>query len=217
MREQNAVMEAREILLPAEHVAGTLRLPHQPRAVVALVHDSGVTRADGRGRLIARTFGAAGLATLAVDLLDSYERVERHHVLDVSLQAGRLAAVIDWLRRQPETTSLPIGLFGTGIGTGVVLAAAASLPRAVSAVVCCSGRPDIASQWLHQVCVPTLFIADRSGRGDFAAHSYDECGAPKEIIWMAGPELIPAATDQACRWFIHHLETAPAQYLLAAP
>ncbi|HEX2566107.1 MAG TPA: hypothetical protein VHL85_04560 [Burkholderiales bacterium] len=192
-------MEARELSIHVSRadVRGTLRAPADPLGVVVLVHGSGVTRRDARIQELAALLEESGLETLLTDLLEDYEAHDPSNVFDVDLQARRLVDVLDWLRAQPGTRGLPLGLLGTGIGTGVVLAAAAKAPGAVSAVACCGGRPDTASQWLPSACTPTLFIsAEGEAVPDFTAIAYEHCNAPKEL--QRAPREAVAA--RACEW-----------------
>jgi dienelactone hydrolase len=105
-----------------------LRMAERPSGIVVLVHGSGVTRQDSLNRFVAASLVRAGFAALLVDLLEDCEVHERHNVFDVEAQAARLIAVKDWLRAEPATRALDIGYFGTGVGAGIVLVAAAKAP-----------------------------------------------------------------------------------------
>src|SRR5688572_27125076 len=201
------------IPVPGCVVRGELRMAEQPTGVVVLVHGSGADRHDARNRFVAARLVEAGLAALLVDLLEDCEAHERHHVFDVETQAERLIAVKDWLRAQPATRSLDIGYFGTGVGAGVVLMAAAKAPQGVGALVARGGRPDIALHSLHRVEAPTLFIAPESGTDrDWVEAAYRATGAWKDLVHIAGagesfrePRANEAVAQHACRWFSRHL------------
>lgn len=203
----------REITISGEHIAGTLRLGDNPRGLVIVVHDNGELRSDERVLELAHALEDCAIATLPIDVLDPYESVDRHHALDVTLQGERIVRLVAWLRREPQTARLPIGLLGMGVGTAAVLVAAGKAPREISTVVCCDGRPDMAAQWLGAIDGPTVFfIGERSQLPDFALAAYESCPAAKEIIWLDNrgqrfpdPRMVHAACDQACRWFVEHL------------
>lgn len=188
-------------------------MTERPRGVVILVHGSGITRHDRLNRFVAASLVRAGFAALLVDLLEDCEAHERYHVFDVETQAERLIAVKDWLRTQPATRSLDIGYFGTGVGAGVVLMAAAKAPQGVGALVARGGRPDIALDSLHRVEAPTLFIASESGTDrDWVEAAYRTTGAWKDLVHIAGagdsfrePRANEAVAQYACRWFSRHL------------
>jgi putative phosphoribosyl transferase len=202
-----------KIPVPGCLLRSELRMTQRPAGVVVLVHGSGITRHDSRNRFVAASLVRAGFATLLVDLLEDCEAQERHNVFDVEAQAGRLVAVKDWLRSQPATRSLDIGYFGTGVGAGIVLVAAAKAPQGVGALVARGGRPDTALHWLHRVEAPTLFIAPESGTDrDWVEAAYRATGAWKDLVHIAGagdsfrePGANEAIAQHACRWFSRHL------------
>lgn len=188
-------------------------MTERPRGVVILVHDSGITRHDRQNRFVAASLVRAGFAALLVDLLEDCEAHERYHVFDVETQAERLIAVKDWLRTQPAIRSLDIGYFGTGVGAGVVLMAAAKAPQGVGALVVRGGRPDTALHLLHRVEAPTMFIASDTGTDrNWVETAYRATGAWKDLVHIAGagglfrePGASEAVAEHTCRWFSRHL------------
>ena len=204
-----------ELAIPAPgcEVRVELRMAEHPAGVVVLVHGSGADRHDARNRYIAASLVRAGFGALLVDLLDECSARERHDVFDVELQARRLAAVKEWLHRQPATRALGIGYFATGVGTGVALMAAARAPHGVRAVVCRGGRPDTALYALAGLQAPTLFITAASGTdGQWVRAAYGAAGGAKELIRIpdsgdafAEPGAIEAVAGHACRWFARYL------------
>jgi len=194
-------------------LSAELRMAERPAGIVVLVHGSGTTRHDSPNRLVAARLVRAGFAALLVDLLEGCEAHERHKVFGVETQATRLIAVKDWLRSQPATRSLDIGYFGTGVGTGVVLMAAAKAPQGLGAVVSRGGRPDTALHCLPRVEAPTLFIASETGTDrDWVEAAYRAVGAGKELVHVpgAGESFREGGANEtvaqhACRWFSRHL------------
>src|SRR5262245_25740796 len=142
---------------------GDLTVPPGGRGVVLFAHGSGSSRHSPRNRFVARVLQEGGFATLLMDLLTPDEEAidlrTGHLRFDVGLLATRLIAAIDWLREQPATRDLPIGLFGASTGAGAALVAAAERPREVGAIVSRGGRPDLAGAALGRVLAPTLLIA----------------------------------------------------------
>lgn len=194
-------------------VEGDLHTTRSALGVVVLVHGSGVTRRERRNDGIARRLESAGFATLLVDLLDEYEMRDRHNVFDVDMQAERLVEVIRWLGAERRTRALPVGLFGMGIGAGIVLRAAATAPGQVRAIVCRGGRPDAALPCVWQVRAPTLFIDDNAGAvPDWCESVQRAMRAPATIVRVASrshlyrePDAINAVAQHAERWFAIHL------------
>jgi putative phosphoribosyl transferase len=207
----------REISFPGAgglRLHGALHLPRKAQAMALFVHGSGTTRHDPQNELVARRLQRRGFATLLVDLLEDYETRDRHNVFAVDLQAQRLVDGVRWLRAaEPRCEALPIGYFGTGVGTGVVLVAAARAPELVRAIVSRGGRPDTAAEWLPRVAAPTLFIRDEKGLApDWVDAAFRACTAEKELVFVASPshlyeepEAIEAVAQLAERWFARHL------------
>src|SRR6266540_361407 len=140
-------------------LAGDLAVPEGARGVVLFAHGSGSGRHSPRNRHVAAALGQAGLATLLLDLLtEEEEAVDRDRAelrFDIALLAGRLAAAMDWLREDPRTSALPIGLFGASTGAAAALVVAAERPLQIAAVVSRGGRPDLAGPSLGLVRAPT--------------------------------------------------------------
>jgi putative phosphoribosyl transferase len=201
------------IPVPGCLLCAELRMAGHPAGIVVLVHGSGITRHDPLNRFVAASLVRAGFAALLVDLLEYCEAHERHNVFDVETQAERLSAVKDWLRSQPATRRLDIGYFGTGVGAGVVLMAAARAAQGVGAIVARGGRPDTALARLYGVEAPTLFIASETGTDrDWVEAAYRATGALKELVYIPGagdafrePGAREAVAQQAWRWFSRHL------------
>jgi putative phosphoribosyl transferase len=208
--------EHREITIPVdgEAIVGDLSLPPDPGGVVVFAHGSGSSRHSRRNQQVARTLVAAGFATLLLDLLTpAEERIDlrtRELRFDIGLLAGRVVTAVDWLRGDPSTRGLPIGLFGASTGAAAALVAAAERPDAVAAVVSRGGRPDLAADALPRVAAPTLLIvggADRpvigmneDARGRMTAevtleivpgatHLFEEPGALEQVAELAARHL----------------------------
>jgi dienelactone hydrolase len=192
---------------------GDLHVPKKARGIAVFVHGSGTTRRDPQSEFVARRLERHGVGTLLVDLLEDYETRERHNVFDVDMQAQRLVEVVRWLRAEPRCAALPLGYFGAGVGTGVVLIAAARVPELVSAIVSRGGRPDTADDWLSRVQAPTLFIADERGAApDWVEAAFRACAAEKELVLVPSPshlykepEAIEAVARHTERWLARHL------------
>jgi dienelactone hydrolase len=150
------------IPVAGKRLDGDLRLPDRPRGIVLFAHGSGSSRHSPRNQFVARVLEQRGLATLLIDLLTEQEEVvdatTGHLRFDIEMLASRLAGIIDWLRARPETSALPIGLFGASTGGGAALVAAAARPGEVAAIVSRGGRPDLAGPALPHVTAPTLLI-----------------------------------------------------------
>jgi dienelactone hydrolase len=144
-------------------VEGILSVPTEAQGTVLFAHGSGSTHRSPRNRSVADVLNDAGMATLLINLLTEDEQqvdLQTAHLrFDIPFLAGRLTAIADWLREQPEAGRLPLGLFGASTGAAAALVTAAERPRDVKAVVSRGGRPDLAMDALDRVEAPTLLIA----------------------------------------------------------
>src|SRR5256714_14441636 len=97
-------------------LAGELMVPEDAQGLVLFAHGSGSSRFSSRNQFVARALEQRGLATLLIDLLtpeeEALDQRTAHLRFDIPLLATRLVAIVDWLKRQPDTDTLPIGIFG---------------------------------------------------------------------------------------------------------
>jgi dienelactone hydrolase len=216
-----ATLTSVEVPINGESLQGDLGMPTHPLGIVLFAHGSGSSRHSSRNRFVARTLERRRLATLLIDLLTPAEEAidERtgEYRFDIPMLADRLVAIVDWLRQQPETAALPIGLFGASTGGGAALIAAAARPQQVAAVVSRGGRPDLAESALPTVTSPTLLVvggldtpvirmnraAMAQMRGEVAleivpgaTHLFEEPGTLERVASLAG------------HWFTDHLGRA---------
>ena len=197
---------------------GTMGVPARAHGIILFAHGSGSSRFSPRNRFVARVFRDAGMGTLLLDLLsrseEDVDEVTRHYRFDIAMLADRLVAAIDWLQREPETSELPVGLFGASTGGGAALVAAAKKPDRVNAVVSRGGRPDLAGDALPRVEAPALLIV--GGRDDVVISLNEQArGAMTGEVRL---EIVPGAThlfeergaleqvaSLARDWFLSHL------------
>ena len=129
------------------------------RGVILLADSSRRTSGAPCGGSLADALNRAGLATLQLDLLRPAEEIASANAFGVDALAGRLVGATRWLRAQPETARLAVGLLGSDSGCAAALAAAARLRAGICAVVTCDGRPDRAKPWLSRIVAPVLMIS----------------------------------------------------------
>ncbi len=208
------VRQAVTFEVPGGLLEGDLAVPEGARGLVVFAHGSGSGRHSPRNRAVAEALQQRGLATLLFDLLTDEESMDRSHVFDIPMLAGRLTQVGRWSREHPATAELPLGLFGASTGAAAALVAAAELGPDVRAVVSRGGRPDLAADRLDQVTAPTLLIVGRRDESvlllnrmaairlagphelaviDGAGHVFEEPGALEQVAALAGG------------WFLAHM------------
>lgn len=224
------IIDTWDVIIHAGSVAlaGTLAIPDGASGLVAFAHGSGSSRFSPRNRDVARALNGSGFATLLLDLLTAAEN-ERDELtaefrFDIPLLARRLTFALDWLAGQPETRSLPVGLFGASTGAAAALIAAATCPELVRAVVSRGGRPDLAGASLERVAAPTLLIV---GGNDTPVIALNEQAArrlhcPHELAIVPGAShlfeewgALDRVTELAANWFDRHL-TEPAPFAKSA-
>jgi dienelactone hydrolase len=215
-----ARIERTDVQIPLENDAlrGLLSLPAEPIGAVVFAHGSGSGRNSPRNKYVAQVLNDAGLATLLFDLLTAdEERVDlaiAHLRFDIDLLAERLMTGVEWVRREPRTSSLALGLFGASTGAAAALQVAARAPDEIDAVVSRGGRPDLALDHLPRVTAPTLLIV---GGADHQVIPLNQ-QALDAMTCERAMELVPGAThlfeengalEQAARlaadWFARHL------------
>jgi pimeloyl-ACP methyl ester carboxylesterase len=182
--------------IPADevHLEGDLVIPDKPIGVVLFAHGSGSSRYSTRNRFVAAELRQANLATLLMDLLTAREEeVDRFSAnlrFDIGLLGRRLAAAIDFVRFDPRTMNLPIGLFGASTGAAAALVAASRRPGRISAIVSRGGRPDLAHSALATALCPTLLIVGGDDESVIQMNRDAMAKMPGEVRL----EIIPGAT-----------------------
>jgi putative phosphoribosyl transferase len=200
-------------------------MPMDAHGVVILVQGCGNSRFNRRTRMVAQHLYDQKFGTLLPDLLTPDE--EREDALtaalrfDVTFLADRLLGATKWVGNDSEAAGLPIGYFGTGIGTGAALLAAAARPDLVSAVVSRAGRPDLAGIELNKVKAPTLLIAGGADSEILALNRWAywrmSCERHLEVVKGASHLFeergaLEAATSLADEWFDLHLAAQHASF-----
>lgn len=197
---------------------GRLDVPENPIGVVVFAHGSGSSRHSPRNQYVAKVLQDAGLATLLLDLLTVHEERDRRRVFDIALLARRLVAAVDWVAERPETSGLPVGLFGASTGAAAALWAATEADRSVGAVVSRGGRPDLAGDRLGRVTAPTLLIV---GGADLVVlrlnrEAQAQLRCPNRLAVVEGATHLfeePGTLDQAAAlardWFVDRLGASP--------
>ncbi|MFJ4535330.1 dienelactone hydrolase family protein [Streptomyces tibetensis] len=216
-------MISRTVTLPVggASLTGDLTGPPDARAVVLFAHGSGSSRHSPRNREVAAGLRSAGLGTLLIDLLTEDEEhrdaVTAELRFDIPLLGRRLVAALDWLAQDPDTSGLPVVLFGASTGAGAALVAAAQRPDRVRAVVSRGGRPDLAGDALDTVRAPVLLIV--GGRDTHVLRLNEEAArrlpAPHTLHVVPGathlfeePGALAQVTDAARQWCDEQLRTA---------
>lgn len=192
---------------------GLLGMCEAAKGLIVFAHASGSGRLNSRNNHVAARLQQAGCATLLLDLLRSDEEAKRANVFNIPLLASRLLDAAKWTMQREEISHLPLGYFGAKTGAAAALVAAANKEVDVAAVVCCSGRADLAAASLAEVFAPTLLIVgDREiDILDLNRHAYDKIPGRKELVVAldAGyvfdePHTLEQVITWTTDWFTRH-------------
>ncbi|OAA25839.1 putative phosphoribosyl transferase [Frankia sp. EI5c] len=202
------------IPLDTARLAGTLARPDRAHGLIVFAHGSGSSRHSPRNRYVAEVLGAAGFATLLLDLLVPDEEADRANVFDIGTLARRLVRVTRWLREEPAVARLPIGYFGASTGAAAALWAAGELGSQITAVVSRGGRPDLAGRRLTLVTSPTLLIVgerdelvldlNRRAQSELRCENHLAV-VPEATHLFTEPDALETVAALARDWFLHHL------------
>jgi dienelactone hydrolase len=143
-------------------LSADIAVPDHAKGLVLFAHGSGSSRHSPRNRHVADVLNRGAIGTVLTDLLtEDEETIDIRTAelrFDIPLLGRRVAAVTDWIEKQPGLNNLGLGYFGASTGAAAALVAAAERPNIVRAVVSRGGRPDLAGPFLRRVVAPTLFI-----------------------------------------------------------
>ena len=193
---------------------GLLTVPEKAQGVVLFAHGSGSGRLSPRNNFVATVLNQAGLATLLIDLLSEEEDAVYKNRFDIGRLTERLITIIQWMKKEPRTEKLPLGLFGASTGAAAALYVAVRLGKEAKAVVSRGGRPDLALDVLPQVVSPTLLIVGGDDTDVIALNeqAYAALRSVKRLSIVPGathlfeePGCLEEVAKQSQAWFTQHL------------
>ncbi|MFI7604929.1 dienelactone hydrolase family protein [Micromonospora sp. NPDC049366] len=209
-----------EVTIPVGQVrlVADLVLPADPVGVVLFAHGSGSSRHSPRNTAVAQVLNGRALGTVLVDLLTPAEDVLDSRTaelrFDIPFLADRLAGIVDWLRAEPATRQLAIGLFGASTGAAAALVSASARPDEVRAVVSRGGRPDLAGAALAAVRAPTLLLVGGLDKQVITLNEQARDALPGQVELRVvpgathlfeEPGTLEQVADDATDWFARHL------------
>jgi len=212
----NSKKSETEVIIYADQVnlRGLLEIPPKATGIVIFAHGSGSSRLSPRNNYVAGVLRKERMGTLLFDLLTAEEDLLYSNRFDIDLLSRRLIAVTHWLQKQPEAVGLRSGYFGASTGSAAALKAAAGLGPTIKAIVSRGGRPDLASEILEEIYIPTLLIV---GGNDAEVISLNQqaCArlkGEKELVIVPGashlfeePGKLEEVAGLAAKWFTQYL------------
>ena len=205
------------ISLGAAEVAAALALPAGAGGVVVLFALPGSEAAAGMADDLAPALHGAGVATVRAGAVgDGVEAAAGHeHRFDLGVMSDRLAAVVDWLARDPRTRGLRTGCAAMGTAAAAAVKTAVSR-KGLRALALLEGRPDLAGPAVESVRVPTLLVvAGRDAPLLQANHRVlrrFRCPAMLEVVpgalhGLGEPDERAMVVRRVADWFGTHLGT----------
>lgn len=204
-----------------------LVLPENARGVILFAHGSTSGRLSPRNLHLARALHERGFGTLLMDLLMIDEAEDQQKHFDTDLLAERVLLATDWIEENARLADLRVGYFGADTGAAAVLVAAAragiqdGLPitgePGPCAVVCRSGRTDLAGPYLPYIKAPSLLVVGGNDEETRAinAKTYDALRCQKELIVIPGAShqfeeagALDRAAQLAGDWFSRYIVPA---------
>jgi putative phosphoribosyl transferase len=204
-----------------------LALPEAARGVILFAHGSTSGRLSPRNIHLARALHERDFGTLLMDLLMVDEVEDHQKRFDADLLAERVLLATDWIEENAGMADLRVGYFGADTGAAAVLMAAAragiqdGIPitgePGPCAVVCRSGRADLAGPYLPYIKAPTLLIVGGKDHEVRAVNqkAYEALRCQKEMLVVEGathqfeePGALARAAQLAGDWFSLHLQPA---------
>ncbi|GHU07499.1 hydrolase [Betaproteobacteria bacterium] len=211
-----------ELSIPARGVWLTARLAHSPaaRGLIVVLQTAMNPLIRQRENLITGVLQRAGYATFALDLLtDAEEQRDPDARYNIARLTERTLSAIEWLRFQPGTMMLPVGVLASDTASTAGIRAATRDPGHINALCLFGGRPDLAGAApLKALRVPTCFIVGKEDpRAPILREAFDLIPAIR--AWRATdgaePEHLPASylaanAKLAAEWLLTHLPVRPA-------
>lgn len=200
---------------PGLDLTANVIVPDGATGLVIFAHGAGSSRLSPRNTAVAGWLREHGsLGTMLFDLLTPAEDVDYRKRFDIPLLAERLATATEWVAEQDFAGELSLGYFGASTGAAAAFRAAVTLDTPIDAIVSRGGRPDMASDILPDIAIPTLLIVGGADDPVIALNkqAFDLLGGEKRM------EVVPGAThlfeehgalEQVARlsldWFERHL------------
>jgi hypothetical protein len=141
-------------------LSGDLNVPVHSKGFVIFCNGRGSSRFSERNMQIAATLHKNKIATLLTDLLTEQEDKIFEESFDVDLLSERLTWITTYAKYLQQLKNLPIGYFGAGNGSSVVMHAASRLQSTIKTLVCSTGGHEIAQDNLRSIKSPCLLIEE---------------------------------------------------------
>jgi dienelactone hydrolase len=211
--------------MPIQVPAGTsildaeLQVPAGATGLIVLTQAGGRPRYAQRVQNLAESFLKEGYGILIMDLLTEEEAeigkdAGEADCFEEEMLDERLDDSLTWLRDQPETMGLSLGLFGIGPGARAIFPAAAAHPNEIAALVAAGLDVPPPARALRSVRSPSLIITgEQEGpEAEAARAAYGVLPGRKRIEIIPGCSLgredsraAEKLARLACQWFAQNM------------
>ena len=178
-------------MLPAgnKKLTAELTIPAGAHAIIVFARSGADAHLNRHDRAVAALLQKAGFGTLLSDLLTDTEALASA-AFDIDLLTARVLIVTNWVRERDLFGHYRLAYFAVSIAAAAAIRAAVCLDEVIDALVCCSGRTDLAAEALPELQQPALLIAGSFDRPvlEFNREALALLSCPKRL------EIIPGAT-----------------------
>lgn len=186
---------------------GQLERPDDARQLIFLAHSHHTTNDVELSKALA----VDGFAVFCVDLLTTQECSFVDATLNIPRLTHRLLEWIDFTKKIPELTALPVGLFALGDAAPAALRVAAQRDALIKAVVVYSGLIDRAGkQALELMSAPLLLIIEADGNEWVEQSSQRAAPFFSNTFKTISIEPPQGISQHASQWFQDHISAHEA-------
>lgn len=201
-------------MIPAgnKKLAAELTIPAGAHAIVIFARSGADAHLNRRDGAVAAQLQKAGFGTLLPDLLTQGEALAPKE-FDIDLLTARLLIVTRWVRERDLFGHYRLAFFAFSVAAAAAIQASVCIDEDLDAIVCCSGRTDLATEALPELQAPTLLIAGSLDRPvlEFNRQALAMLSCPKQLQVVQGTthlfsgEKLDEVASHATHWFHLHL------------
>ena len=187
---------------------GTLSVPAGARALAVFAYDRMVNSERLLGSLdaLAQAHRQAGLATLSVNLLrpedEELDNATGFFRENVGVLHQRISGITNWLIADDDVRSFNTGYFCVGVSAAAALAAAATRPDAIHAVIAVDPPINLVRSYLPRLVARTLLITgERNTQEQDTIH--------KALAELASETTLDIVREARKRGLAYTLEVIP--------
>lgn len=214
-------VEVVSLVTDGTRLEGVLTIPSGASGLVVMPQSIPGGHDSARTTYLARLMRTAGVATLVCDLVGAGAAETTSDVLqNPNRLSGRLLGWVDLINPRADLARLSVAFVAAGIAAAAAAIAASRRRGQVQALVCYSGRADLAHDALRVLQVPALFIVAENDATvlRFNRHALGHVRCVRRLEVIAGahhhftePGALLRLAVLARRWVKRHLVVTAGQ------